>query len=291
MRQNNQFYTGDEYHFRLGLFLSHSRWINEFNKQGHSFRVAHNKFSTYTPAEYKALLGFKNVKTGHKGKKSTKKVNAPESLDWRESGLVNPIKDQASCGSCWAFSAIATCESAYAKSSGKLLSFSEQNIVDCVLGCYGCSGGWPNVAIDHVLDNQNGQFNSEDDYPYTALDGNCVYDASKAIGKVTGYLEVEYDSESDLKEKVAGYGVVSVCIQAGTSAFMSYTGGIFDYPDCSQTFLDHAVAAVGYGAENGVEYWIVRNSWGTSWGEEGYVRMIRNKQNQCGIANEAVVAY
>ncbi|OHT02181.1 Crustapain [Tritrichomonas foetus] len=295
MRQNNQFYTGDEYHFRLGLFLSHSRWINEFNKRGNSFKVGHNKFSTYTPAEYKAILGYNSGNIPSNAIKAPiqgRNRGAPTSWDWREKSVVNGIKDQASCGSCWAFSAITTCESAYAIKTGKLLRFSEQNIVDCCQACYGCSGGWPNKGIDHVINNQERKFQLEDDYPYTAVDGTCVFDADKGVGDVTGYYEVGFFDENDLLDKVYQYGVASVAIQAGTTEFMSYTGGVFDLPSCSFLFLDHAVAVVGYGVESdGIEYWVVRNSWGTSWGEEGYIRMSRNKSNQCGIATQAIVAY
>lgn len=290
MRTNNKFYTGDEYHLRLGIFLSNARYVQDFNRRnGLTFRVGINKFSCHTPAEYKAILG---------GRASTQKVSkkvfrakkdTPESYDWRDKGVVNPIKDQASCGSCWAFSAIATSESAYAISTGNLLQFSEQNLVDCA-PCYGCNGGWSDNACNYVISDQNGQFNSEDDYPYTALDGTCSFDSSKGIGKIVDILPVTYGDENDLKEKVAQYGVASVSISAGNTPFMSYTGGILDDDQCSWFAIDHAVACVGYGAEDGVEYWIVRNSWGTSWGEQGYVRMSRNKNNQCAIASQAFIA-
>ena len=291
MRTNNKFYTGDEYHLRLGIFLSHARYVQEFNRRnGLTYRVGINQFSCHTPAEYKAILGGRISKEISKKVVSSKsRTAAPESYDWREKGVVNPIKDQASCGSCWAFSAISTSESAYAISTGNLLQFSEQNLVDCA-PCYGCNGGWSDVACNFVIDRQNGQFNSETDYPYTALDGTCSFDSSKGIGKIIDIAGVENGDENDLKEKIAQYGVASVSISAGNTPFMSYTGGILDDDECSLFAIDHAVACVGYGSENGVDYWIVRNSWGTTWGEEGYVRMIRNKGNKCAIASQAFIA-
>lgn len=124
----------------------------------------------------------------------------------------------------------------------------------------------------------------------TASEGTCSFDSSKAIGKVTSYYLVFFHSESDLLYKVAQTGVVSVGIDASLASFHSYSSGIYQDSSCSSWFLDHAVACVGYGSEDGTDYWIVRNSWGTAWGEKGYVRILRG-QNMCGIASSAIVAY
>ncbi|OHT17321.1 Cysteine proteinase 3 [Tritrichomonas foetus] len=293
MRANGQYFTGNEYQIRLGIYVSNSRYIAEFNKKDTTFKLGHNKYSCLTPAEYKSLLGNRQeIKPDQKlAKNVVKNLKAPESFDWREKGVVNPIKDQAQCGSCWAFSATCTCESVYAIKTGQLLSFSEQNIVDCVSGCYGCSGGLPSTAIDYVVSRQGGLFNSEEDYPYTALDGTCVFDSSKGIGKVSSYTSVFFHSEIDLLNKVYENGVVSVAIDASLESFHLYDGGIYQDSSCSSWFLDHAVACVGYGSENGTDYWIVRNSWGTTWGEQGYIRMLRGSfTNMCGIASQAIVA-
>lgn len=289
MRTNNKFYTGDEYHLRLGIFLTHFRYCQEFNRRnGLTFRVGINQFSCHTPAEYKALLGFRgSTKSSRNIIIPKPKADIPDSYDWRDKNVVNPVKDQGSCGSCWAFSAIATSESAYAIATGKLFQFSEQNLLDCA-PFLGCDGGWPDAACYFIMDEQGGQFNSENDYPYTAVEGTCSFDASKGIGKITKVIPVSIGKEDDLKEKVATYGVASVAIAVANTPFMSYTGGILDNPECKSP--DHAVACVGYGSENGVDFWIVRNSWGQNWGEEGYVRMVRNKDNQCSIASQAFVA-
>ncbi|KAK8835750.1 hypothetical protein M9Y10_040569 [Tritrichomonas musculus] len=292
MRTNNVFYTGDDYHLRLGIFISNARYCQEYNRRkGLTFTLGINQFSCHTPAEYKSLLGIpsNNIEPNRIEKTYSKPIKeAPDSFDWREKGVVNPIKNQGNCGSCWAFSTIATSESSYAITTSKLLQFSEQNLVDCITTCSGCSGGWPYKALTYIIETQNGQFNLESDYPYAGVEQSCAYQSSKAIGKVTKYISVEIANETDLKEKVAAYGVASVCIAAGNTPFMSYTGGILDDDQCM--IIDHAVAAVGYGTENGIDYWIIRNSWGTTWGEEGYVRMIRNKHNRCLIATRALVA-
>ena len=287
MRDTNNVFTGDEYQFRLGIFLANKRQVQEFNQQGKSFRVGLNKFSHYTAEEYKALLGAKQLSALKPAKKST--VKAADSCDWRTKNVVNPIKDQAQCGSCWAFSAITALESQWAIQGNELLSLSEQNLVDCVSYCYGCNGGWPSSAYEYVKLQQGGQFNLESDYAYTGVDGSCKFSQYKAYARVKDYVSVEAYSEDDLAAKVSSLGVASICIDASNWSFQLYTSGIYDESRCSGYSLDHAVACVGYGTENSTDYWIVRNSWGTSWGEQGYIRMIRNKNNQCGVASTAIV--
>lgn len=293
MRSTNQYFTGDEYHFRLGIYLSNSRYIAEFNKdQSKSFRIAHNKFSCYTPTEYKTLLGYIPSSTPSKRPEvqAKKSVSLPDSVDWREKNVVNAIKDQGQCGSCWAFSTCCTCESQYALSTGQLLSYSEQNLVDCVTLSYGCSGGNPRFAIEYVAWIQFGKFNSEEDYPYTATDGTCSFDSSKGIGHVNSYKSVSYTaSETALQEVIANEGVASVCIDASESSFQLYTSGVYESSGCSTILLNHAVACVGYGTLEGKDYWIVRNSWGEAWGEAGYIKLLRGS-NTCGIASQAIIA-
>lgn len=293
MRVNNQFYIGSEYHLRLGIFLTNLRYIQGHNNQkGIRYRLGVNKFACYTPSEYKLLLGavVSNIKDTKSITVPNSKSTVPDSYDWRDHGVVNPVKNQGQCGSCWAFSTIASSESAYAIKTGSLLSFSEQNIIDCATNCNGCNGGWPFNAFTFILENQNGHFISESDYPYIGVADSCHFDESKVVGEITQRVKVEFDNEIDLKEKIATVGVASVCISANNAQFMSYTSGILDDTLCNQIILDHAVAVVGYGSENSVDYWIVRNSWGEDWGEGGYIRMSRNKNNQCGIARRAYIA-
>ena len=288
MRSTNQVYTGDEYHLRLGIYLASSRFVQAHNAKQTSFKVSLNKFAAMTPAEYKAMLGFTPTLRKNKGTRSNFKI--PESLDWREKGAVTEIKDQGQCGSCWAFSTIAGCEGANQIATGQLLSFSESNLVDCVDTCYGCMGGLMTYAIEYVLDEQNGKFMLESDYPYKPVKQDCQWDKTKGVGHISNYVEVEQNEEDDLAAKCAQYGPVCVAIDASQTSFQLYTSGIYNEPRCSPANLDHGVGCVGYGAEDGVKYWIVRNSWGTVWGEAGYIRMIW-KANQCGIASSACVPF
>ena len=285
MRDSNQLYTGDEYQARLGIFMSNARLIREHNAKG-SFKVALNRFAAMTPSEYKAMLGFKPQIKQNKAVKSNFKKAA--SLDWREKGAVNDIKDQGQCGSCWAFSTIAGAEGANFVSSGKLQSFSESNLVDCVDTCFGCDGGLMTLAFDYVINKQAGKLMLESDYPYKPVQQSCKFDKSKAVGSVSKYVEIVEGDEDDLAAKCSQYGPVCVAIDASQWSFQLYKGGIYDEPSCSPYNLDHGVACVGYGSEGSQEYWIVRNSWGLSWGESGYIRMIK-KDNQCGIATMACV--
>ena len=292
MRNTNQYYTSEDYHFRLGIFLTNQRRVNEFNSAKRSFKVGLNKFSCYTPSEYKVLLGHFQTPTQSRSiinQKSNDDI--PEAVDWREKNVVNEIKDQGNCASCWAFGTIQACESAYAISHGTLYSCSEQNLVDCVNTCGGCSGGYEDKALDYIINSQNGYLNSENDYPYKAVVSSCRYDKTKGINKIESYEKGVAGDESYLKQLVAK-GVCGVSINAQYWSFQSYTSGIYDNPDCIGIFLNHAVGLVGYGAENGTDYWLVRNSWGTAWGERGYFRILRGTiTNLCGIASAAYVPY
>ena len=288
MRTTNQFFTGDEYQTRFGIFLTNSRFVKEHNAANKRFTVSLNKYAAYTQAEYQSLLGFRmDLRKRTTSTKPTKKTNA-ESVDWRDKGVVNEIKDQGQCGSCWAFSSVQAAESADAISTGTLQSFSEQNLVDCVIQCYGCNGGLMTSAYDYIIESQNGQWCLEKDYVYKALDGTCQFSKYNHVGSISKYIVVSEGDENDLASKVENYGPVAVAIDASNWSFQLYTKGIYDEPSCSSYSLDHGVGCVGFGSEDGTKYWIVRNSWGKSWGENGYIRMIW-ENNQCGIASWASV--
>ena len=287
MRSTNQFFTGDDYQTRFGIYMSNQRLVQEHNA-GNTFKLGMNKFAAYTPSEYKSLLGFRQEASNEEATVSNFKVTDDE-VDWRKKNVVQPIQDQAQCGSCWAFSTVQGCESIYAINAGQLLKFSEQNIVDCVTSCYGCNGGLMTSAIKYVVKKQGGKFMPESEYPYKAVAGTCKFDAKKAIGKVSGYINIKSGSESDLAAKIAQYGPACIAIDASHYSFQLYSSGIYNEKSCSSRSLDHGVGCVGYGTEDGTAYWIVRNSWGESWGEDGYIRMIKDKNNQCGIATMAII--
>ena len=291
MRDTNNLYTGEEYHFRLGVFMTTLRYIEDFNRdKTKSYRLGLNSLSAMTRTEYMSLLGYRPgpAKGIHRTTLTGRRV-APDAIDWREKGVVNPIKEQGHCGSCWAFGAIQACESSYALKSNQLISFSESNLVDCCTLCFGCSGGRPENAMDYIIKYQDGKFNTEEDYPYAPIEHKCAFDPNKAVGSLTSWVEIE-KNELALKEVIGTSGPCSVGINGGPNDFHQYSGGIYNNPECLKTVINHGVGCVGYGAENGVEYWIIRNSWGASWGEQGYVRLARNAGNICAIGLEAYLA-
>lgn len=283
MRINNVFYTGDEYHFRFGIFLSNKRYIEQFNKcQKNLHSLSMNKFACYTPSEYRSILGAIPTSTAsktHKIELSTKNSDDPDTFDWREKGAVNDIKDQGSCGSCWSFSAIAAEEGCYFVSSGNLLRLSEQNLIECVSECHGYGGGMPESAFKYVINSQGSKFALESDYPYAGHDQDCQFDSSRAVAHVSTVKM--YTKEDDIQTILLKNGPVSVLIDATAFGFMLYKGGIYEGKDCA-LFQNHAVTVVGYGVEDDKPFWIVRNSFGTAWGEDGYIRMLKNV-NICNI--------
>jgi len=204
------------------------------------------------------------------------------SLDWSTKGAVTGVKDQGSCGSCWAFSTTGSMEGTIFLLKGHLTSLSEQQLVDCAgsYGNAGCNGGLMDNAFKYA--EKNGLC-TEAAYPYTARDGTCKSSSCTASAdtKISNYKDVAHN------ENALGSSVditpISVAIEADQSGFQLYKSGVFSGV-CGQN-LDHGVLAVGYGTDSGQDYWKVKNSWGTSWGEQGYIRMIRNK-DECGIANE-----
>ncbi|KAF8406281.1 hypothetical protein HHK36_008366 [Tetracentron sinense] len=279
---------------RFEIFKDNFRFIDEHNAENRTYKLGLNRFADLTNEEYRAIyLGTKpDAKRRVSKSKSDRYAhrageNLPESVDWREKGAVVSVKDQGSCGSCWAFSTIAAVEGINKIVTGDLISLSEQELVDCDRSYnQGCNGGLMDYAFEFIIN--NGGIDSEEDYPYKASDGVCdQYRKNARVVTIDGYEDVpEYD-EKALQTAVANQPV-SVAIEAGGRAFQLYQSGVFT-GTCGIA-LDHGVAAVGYGTENGVDYWIVRNSWGASWGESGYIRMERNvagtANGKCGIAIE-----
>uniref|UniRef100_A0A4W4DU67 Cathepsin L.1 n=2 Tax=Electrophorus electricus TaxID=8005 RepID=A0A4W4DU67_ELEEL len=241
----------------------------------------------YRQAAFKGCLGSFNRTKAHSTTTFLRQAGGavlPDTVDWRDKGYVTDVKDQKQCGSCWAFSATGALEGQTFRKAGKLVSLSEQQLVDCSgdYGNMGCGGGLMDQAFDYIKD--NGGINTEESYPYEAIDGECRFKPDSVAATCTGYVDITSGDEDALKEAVATIGPVSVAIDAGHSSFQLYSSGVYDEPNCSSSDLDHGVLAVGYGSHKGQDFWLVKNSWGFDWGHEGYIMMSRNKHNQCGIA-------
>jgi len=272
--------TRAEFEFRLNQFKEYLAKVEEHNSRndvGHT--VGLNAFSDLTADEWKMKLGYRaQDKLAAKEPVVLDETNLAESVDWRTKGAVTPVKNQGQCGSCWAFSTTGAVEGAMFLSSGNLESYSEQNLVDCSKnGNQGCNGGLMDYAFQWI---EQHPLMLEADYPYTARDGSCQYDSSKGHGHVKDFSDVTA-SAGQLKAAVAKQPV-SVAIEADQFVFQGYTGGVITSGCGSQ--LDHGVLAVGYGTEDGTDYVLVKNSWGASWGDQGYVKMAFD---QCGVTQAA----
>jgi C1A family cysteine protease len=206
-------------------------------------------------------------------------------VDWRKKNAVTPVKNQGQCGSCWAFSTTGSVEGAWALANNTLVSLSEQQLMDCstAQGNQGCNGGLMDNAFTWII--SNGGITGESDDAYLGAAGTCPTGAP-VRAKITAFKDIPVGDENSL-QAAATLGPVSIAIEADQPAFQFYSGGVLDDASCGTT-LDHGVLIVGFGTDSASNkpYWIVKNSWGASWGEQGYIRMVRNK-NQCGLAQSA----
>uniref|UniRef100_A0A0E0KN60 Peptidase C1A papain C-terminal domain-containing protein n=1 Tax=Oryza punctata TaxID=4537 RepID=A0A0E0KN60_ORYPU len=282
---------------RLEVFRDNVAFIESVNAavNQHKFWLEENQFADLTNAEFRATrTGFKPSSRSNRAPTAFRYANVsagdlPASVDWRSKGAVNPVKDQGDCGCCWAFSAVAAMEGAVKLTTGKLVSLSEQELVSCdVKGeDQGCEGGLMDDAFEFII--KNGGLAAESDYPYTASDDKCAT-AGAAAATIKGYEDVPANDEAALLKAVANQPV-SVAIDGGDRHFQFYKGGVLSGADGCATELDHAITAVGYGvASDGTKYWLMKNSWGTSWGEDGYVRMERDVDNKKGVCGLAMMA-
>jgi len=253
--------------------------------------MAVNKFADLMPSEFKERMtgGFraKEAKATHV---STPKVNVsalPASVDWVAAGAVTPIKNQGQCGSCWAFSTTGSTEGITFIKTGKLVSLSEQQLVDCsgAEGNQGCNGGLMDYGFQYIIDNKG--IGSEASYPYTGADGTCK--TVPSVATLTGFQDIPANNDAAFQAAVAQQPV-SVAIEADQSCFQFYSSGVLNCSTCG-TQLDHGVLAVGYGTSGGSDYYKVKNSWGADWGMSGYVLMLRGASagasGECGILMSA----
>jgi len=239
-------------------------------------------FADLSPEEFSKRNGFHAAAWAPQDVLTLDVGDLPDSFDWRSKGAVNPVKNQAQCGSCWAFATVANVEGAAFVSTKKLVSLSEQELVDCdkATGDQGCSGGLPSNAFKDMIQNKIG-LETESAYPYTARNGQCKASTSSEVAFIGGWKAISTD-EDQIAAALMQYGPLAIGINAGPMQF--YSGGI-SKPwkiACNPQKLDHGVAIVGFGEEAGVKYWTIRNSWGPSWGEKGYYRIIRGT-GACGL--------
>jgi len=289
--------TQTEEAHRYSIWLDNLWRISDYNSRGLTFKLKLNQFGDLTEEEFRlqvhgttgsCIPSKDKLNSLQPGKQSTSNVHytVPTSVDWEAQGKVTPVKNQGQCGSCWAFSTTGSLECDYAIKTNSLVSLSEQQLVDCSssYGNDGCNGGWYYYAWEYAI--KNGGLCTESAYPYTGVQGVCKssscgtkYDAPKSYTKVTA------DDATALLNSAA-VGCVSVAIEADQFAFQYYSSGVLT-GTCGTT-IDHAVLVVGYGTQSGQDYWKVKNSWGTSWGEAGYVLICRNcnangAEGECGI--------
>jgi len=288
-RFSKRYSSFEEVEQRFAIFRDNFVAILKHNSDiTQNFTLGVNQFTDLTPQEFREqYVGGLKAEVGSYGCKtfSSTASGAPSSIDWRSKNAVTSVKDQGQCGSCWTFSATGAVEGAWAISKGQLVDLSEQELVDCATGIsygsHGCNGGQMEGAFKFVI--EHGQC-SLASYPYTAKDGNCK--SCSAVAHISSCSDVKPNDQVSLKAAVAQQPV-AVAISADTMIFQSYSSGVITSANC-YTSLNHGVLAVGYGTENGQDYWLVKNSWGTSWGNNGYVKIAKssstNDAGVCGIA-------
>ena len=288
---NGRMYQPTERDYRESVYYANVAKIDAHNEGNFSWKMDVNQFADLTADEFKAQVvsgsfrrsAVRNATVGVRGLWS--RADLPASVNWTAAGAVTPVKDQAQCGSCWAFSTTGSVESAWFLAKGTLPSVSEQQLVDCSTaeGNQGCNGGLMDYAFEYIIKNKG--ITTEAAYPYTATGPNtCVAAGKPVAATLSGYKDVPVNSETALETAIAQQPV-SVAVEADQSVFQFYSGGVMD--SACGTQLDHGVLAVGYGTLGGKEYYLVKNSWGASWGANGYILLGRgakfNPSGQCGL--------
>jgi cathepsin L len=288
MNQHSKKFSHDNFFYRYTVFKNNLDFIVNHNKKNLSYTVGMNAFGDQTTEEFVAARnGYKNIQRPFLRSKNapvhTKNIKAapPAAIDWRSKGAVTPVKDQGQCGSCWAFSTTGSTEGAHAIATGQLVSLSEQQLMDCssAQGNQGCNGGLMDQAFEYII--ANGGICSEASYPYLGYDATCNTNCKK-VATIKSYTDVPSGVESDIFSEIVK-GPVSIAIEADQQSFQFYSSGIYSDPGCG-TNLDHGVLIVGYSGAIGKanSYWIVKNSWGASWGDNGYIELAMG-QNECGL--------
>ncbi|GAB6033787.1 hypothetical protein CHUAL_013955 [Chamberlinius hualienensis] len=296
---NKKYVNRREYIKRFGIFLDNMKKVNKLQETERGTAVyGATQFADLTAEEFRRYhLGLNPaMKASNRRAKlaETPSVELPSSFDWRDHNAVTPVKNQGMCGSCWAFSVTGNVEGQWAVKHSSLLSFSEQELVDCDKIDQGCNGGYMTNAYEQIM--SLGGLESETDYPYKGVGDKCKLSPSKVEVTLSSYVNIS-QNETEMAQWLSVNGPISIGINANAMQF--YFGGV-SHPWkflCNPQSIDHGVLIVGYGASSyplfnkSLPYWIVKNSWGDSWGEKGYYRVYRG-DGTCGVnlmASSAVV--
>jgi len=291
-RQHNKVYSSSEFNHRYNAFKANLDYINSWNAKKSDTILGTTIFSDLTNEEYRAMLlgtkfdGSARLAAASAVADNSSSSAAPTSINWVTKGAVTAIKNQGQCGSCWSFSTTGSVEGIHQITKNNLVSLSEQNLIDCSTsyGNNGCNGGLMDQAFRYII--ANGGIDTEESYPYTMASEKCKYKSANSGATISGFTDVTAGSETAL-QTAAATQPISVAIDASHPSFQNYVSGVYYEASCSSSALDHGVLVVGYGTEGTKDYWIVKNSWGTEWGQAGYIWMTRNKNNNCGIATMA----
>lgn len=292
-KHGKRYKSMEEKLLRFETFMDNLKHIDESNRKANrSYWLGLNEFADLSHEEFRSrYLGFRSGWFPRRRKNGDSALNfkyknadkIPRSVDWRKRGAVGLVKYQGPCGSCWAFSTVAAVEGINQIVTGNFTSLSEQELIDCDTSFNnGCNGGLMDYAFQYII--HNGGLQKEEDYPYLMDQGTCEATKEETeVVTISGYQDVPENDEQSLLKALA-HQPLAVAIEASGRDFQFYKGGIFTGPCGSE--LDHGVAAVGYGSSKGMDYITVKNSWGPTWGERGYIRMQRNTghhEGLCGI--------
>jgi C1A family cysteine protease len=295
---NRDYSSVDEFLSRRDIFKRNYDYIVQHNTGGHSYTLAMNQFGDRLPEELPKTHFPTRLLSNYFeqwNQVSFDNVNAPSAVDWVKLGYVTPVENQLQCGSCWSFSASEEVSSLYKKTSGKLVTLSKQQLMDCSKpeGDMSCEGGLMTDAFDYVLKNHG--LCTEEDYPYLATDEQICKNCTP-VATINGYQNIPSNNETALMLALSQLPI-SIAIEADQSSFQFYSSGVYSDVNCYQGSLDHGVQLVAYGKDpqSGKLTWRIKNSWGTEWGDNGYITVERNvaghPEGLCGLTLSATQVF